>query len=201
MDRKSGQIEYLQSFIKFCYADLDTARDKPFIFWAKVLNKIELKYRVYEGFDRLDELFDNWDWVVETQKDLRYGLNWVCDNIEIDWLFRMKIPYNFKKGRDLEKRDKVFVFEPNKHSIPKLSVDICAPKKDSFGDETTQTVNLSIYFIDFFKALDHFPTSSLKRCPQCDKIFFNPTNRKKIYCSYRCQNTAAVRRLRKRREK
>ena len=51
--------------------------------------------------------------------------------------------------------------------------------------------------VNFFEALKGFPTSSLSRCPHCENVFFNPTKRKKIYCSPRCQNTAGVQRVRK----
>jgi len=57
-------------------------------------------------------------------------------------------------------------------------------------------LELSYAFISILNALSRFPRSSLKRCPNCDKIFFEPTKPKKIYCSQRCQNTYAARRYR-----
>jgi hypothetical protein len=42
-------------------------------------------------------------------------------------------------------------------------------------------------FIEFIKAIDGAEISRLKKCGKCERIFFQPSARPKIYCSTRCR--------------
>jgi len=53
----------------------------------------------------------------------------------------------------------------------------------------------------FLRSLDGIPMKGICRCPICNNFFVNATYREKIYCSSKCQNTAANKRLRERKKK
>ncbi|RLC10089.1 MAG: hypothetical protein DRI57_20950 [Deltaproteobacteria bacterium] len=53
----------------------------------------------------------------------------------------------------------------------------------------------------FLRYLDGIPRKGICRCPICSNFFVNASYRDKIYCSSKCQNTAANKRLRDRKKK
>jgi hypothetical protein len=48
-------------------------------------------------------------------------------------------------------------------------------------------------FLKILRLLDGFPAHAIRRCPGCERFFFNPTKREKTFCGNRCMwrvNTA-----------
>jgi len=199
MDRQI-KMEYISNFFDFCYADLEnltidqkgdwiqhaayslwvySVRGEPFLYMPKDSDKEQMWHQVEE---LQADLIDDIEWLY---RYISEGKRYYCQ-IDISHRFSRGIRDVFNLAIEAERKSgimvKVFEYEDTKH-------------QKAFDEK-----EIHVIFSYIFEALDGFGVSSLFRCPNCGKISFNPTKREKKYCSPKCQNAAAVQRLRKKKE-
>lgn len=142
-----------------------------------------------------DSLSDSWLYIVrENQAEWRTKLNWLVDHLDKGLLLYLTAPVNFSWG---PREDDPFIYGPPYGLSFQYHFEALVFEQPvAAGSEPIERVQMPFYVIMLFEALHVFPKTALLRCPHCQRVFFNPTRRKKKYCSLRCQNTAAVQRLR-----
>jgi len=197
MKTKTDRLFYIGVFIEFCQSDLTNPSPKEKIDCIIMLQ--EFLFRPYFAFpNALEPTDEEWLEVLSVQQELLDFLNWMTDNLEEKWELHFMAPSTLEwaggKGPDS-------VFRRRPSTVRRL---LERKLRIRFFSETgkpgSESNSVPWGVMNFFEALEGLSTSSLARCPHCEKIFFNPTKRKKIYCSPLCQNTAGVQRLRKKRK-
>ena len=143
----------------------------------------------------LESTAKDWLKVLSVQQELLKFLNWITDHLEegVEVDYMPPITFGCAPGKS-----------PNNFFFQRPSTDrwMLGKKLDIRVKKPLQNaIHVHWSVLNFIEALKKFPTSSLSRCPHCGNVFFNPTKRKKIYCSSLCQNTAGVQRLRKKQKK
>lgn len=200
MDRQL-KIEYIQDLLGFCYTDLENLTMKQKTSWLS--NLVNLLTISFARDVRLDQLLfadrieeQEWDAVKELQKELCLDIEWICSYL-IDrktYSFTLDVPYRFT----LMPNDKYRFFSESKREG--VDVKVFGEVEGYRHGQLLQQKKINSCFTYLLEAVDGFGISSLLKCPNCSKLFFNPTKRKKKYCSPQCQNAAAVQRLRKKKE-
>lgn len=198
MKTKTDRLFYLRVFIEFCQSDLTNPTPKEKFDRIIMLQKFLLPpyFAVRNALEPTDE---EWLEVLSVQQELLDFLNWMTDNLEEKWELDFMAPSTFAWAGG-KRPNSVFLHHPSTDRWfrdKKLTIRYVSGS----GKPKPKTVSLPWGVVSFFEALKEFPTSSLLRCPHCGNVFFNPTKRKKVYCSSLCQNTAGVQRLRKKRKK
>ena len=198
METKIESTIYLEEFIEFCQSDLTDPSSLERRKWiASLQTKLFYPYffvrNVSESADK------EWSKILSIQQELLGFLNWITDHLENEGELHFMAPSAFAWAGG-SRPDSVFSHSPSTARWfleKKLTIRyIFGP-----GKQKPKSISLPWGVVNFFEALKGFPKSSLSRCPHCGKVFFNPTKRKKIYCSPLCQNTAGVQRLRKKQKK
>jgi CGNR zinc finger protein len=197
MKAENKNTEYIKMFIEFANTDLKNLSSFEKMRWAWDLQEklFYPSFYIKSFFRDINEVSDDdWKKILSIQEKAIRLLNRILDNKDQEIVLHYEAPTTFAwGGKDSEGR---FYHRPTAirrmyHEELTLSVH----KGDSFtGDGALKIIP---GFVNLLEALKGFPTSSLLVCPHCKKIFFNPTKRKKRYCSSRCQNNAAVNRIRK----
>jgi len=197
METKIESIRYLEEFIEFCQSDLKNPSSIGKEKWIKSLTTLLYPYffvrNVLESTDK------DWLEILSVQQELLDFLNWVTDHLEEERELHFMAPSVFAWAGG-KRANSVFSQSPSTARWfleKKLQIRYVSGS----GKQEPKPPGPPWGVVNFFEALKGFPTSSLSRCPHCGKVFFNPTKRKKVYCSSLCQNTAGVQRLRKKRKK
>ena len=68
--------------------------------------------------------------------------------------------------------------------------------EDGFPADFIQEMETCEEFIALANAMIDVPIEMIKRCENCENVFIQTTKREKRFCTTRCQNTAAVRKMR-----
>lgn len=103
--------------------------------------------------------------------------------------------FNVEVGFSCLNSDDDFVLTiPSLETTEDLNVDFLKWEtvNDDFEETKLGTLQTQAAFGTFLMALSSFPKQSIKRCPHCEKVFFNPTNLRKRYCSTKCQKIASA---------
>lgn len=197
---KFTNIEYIESFLEFCQADLDTVLIADKLHWGQIFYQL-----FYDGTPCLDTDFlarfcdEHWNDIETAQENIFSDLNRLLANWKANYAIRILQPADltcenekFNFGYFLDYYDSPFYVE---NIFKEIDIEIWNPNLDPHENPIDQeTINR--VFLSFFKSIDGFSTDSIKRCQLCNSIFFNSAKRIKLYCSPKCQNTAAVKRLR-----
>jgi hypothetical protein len=195
---KAEKIKFIQYVIDFCALDLtkitppSDSQTDLFRFIYNSIPDVPLG-----SIMEMHLPVSDWSLFISGQKQLRDFLNWFVDLGVESFRFEFEVPYYFSGGTS-DLIDRTFLYTTSfwdsgdKPKTLKLKAKI--NKKD---EVEKKIISLPIGVVNFLQALDELQVDSLLRCLNCNNIFFNPTRRKKKYCSLRCQNTAAVQRLRK----
>ena len=193
MENKIESTRYLEEFIEFCQSDLKNPSSIEKVKWIKSLET--LLYPRFFVLNVLEPTDKDWSKVLSVQQELLEFLNWIVNHLGEEGELHFMAPFAF--GWATGKRPNSFFLQrPStaRWMMPSKKLEIRVSKPPQSAIQVHWGV------VNFFEALKRFPTSSLSRCPHCGNVFFNPTKRKKIYCSPLCQNTAGVQRLRKKRK-
>lgn len=201
--RTENKIRFIKRYIDFCYADFEneTIENQNFLFSEiKCMSfGINFTFSMEEFGSPTDE---EWEFLKECQKDLKKFLFWLFDSLNHSLKLIFKLPSYFTSGYV---RDKTYKFEISsslgyidsnlqfrmERNYLEVLANFSAPPK------TPERIEIPWIGIELLKAFDGFPNNSLLRCQKCEKIFFNHTKRKQVYCSPKCRNLAGVHRIRK----
>ena len=197
MNTRSEKAEFLRRFLKYCYApDLDRLTPVERSLMLKELSGPIMVIGTNDLLLPLEHFPDleggHWRRDLEqTRKSIVEALDWIFEKIDENFALRLNVPYFFLKAMDK------FFFDIETMFLERL-VQANAYRQSTYPpEEPAQTKMVHLAFVKFLESLSDFPQTSLFRCPQCMKISFNPTKRKKTYCSKECQNSAGVERFRK----
>lgn len=198
MKDKNLKIKFIQGFIDFCNADLDNLTITEKTWWAeKFIKLLDFDFDRYFHISEAGEVLENdWNMIKDIQKKVSEDLDWVYKQFQQkDMYIQTNIPRRFSPAM----RDNHFGFYESWNINESITATAYWDIEFGSGDsEISESKKIHFGFNKLFEALEGFKLITLAQCPICKKIFFNPTDRFKIYCKSRCQNTAAVRRLRER---
>jgi hypothetical protein len=202
-DEMIPKADFINRLIEFAQADLNNISIMEKRKWFN--EKAVIIGGLYTDIFYLEEVSqteEGWAQVVRFQQEWLACLNWLVDHLNEELQVELLVPNVF--GWGVAEESGAFQYDNwsdrggEKQNIGKVQKQFMftdKARKDHRIEEIVFPPGASY----FFEALDGFPTSSLLRCSHCEKIFFNPSKRKKVYCSPHCQNAAGVQRLRKRR--
>ena len=195
MKNNTEKAEFIRRFLEFCYIpNLDQLNPlerslilKDLSGAMMVIGIREFPFPIDHGQGPEESL---WRYIEEERKSIVKALDWLFEKIENNFNLRLNVPYFFVTacGRFLFDIETMFGEDVEANAYRQST---------SPPDEPAQTKMVHLAFVKFLESLSDFPQTSLFRCPRCEKISFNPTKRKKTYCSKDCQNSAGVERFRK----
>jgi hypothetical protein len=199
---KLSNVEYVNGFLDLCQADFgsDLIADK--LKWAQIMHQIFYDGEPCSDVDYLARFCDErWSDIELVSENLLSDLYEILENCKSELRIKIMQPADitceeghFRFGYLLDYLEDPFY----KNSLFKeIEIEIWDPHEDE-RDNPLDRKQMNRAFLTLFKKLDGFSIESIRRCPQCNRLFFNASKRSKTYCSSRCQNTAAVTRLRKR---
>ena len=179
--RLLGQYKAIPNVLKFEYIKNRHFPDDRLVH-GKITNIQEAFMSMYDylGAEVPDDVKKDLLPVVEDQKRFR---EFVCDI-----LTKMHEPkYTDKDLASGRQSDilKLSVIETDEGNCFEIR------KKPIIEDEIDTVKN------DFMTCLDGVPVTSIKRCPECDNWFYQPTKKEKIYCNNRCASRYIVRKKRR----
>lgn len=210
------QLENLNKILELIQVDVEelTAKERiSFLIRANVLGT---------NYEAISPLFENivshnspklnsqflasvskefWNHVVSRLRSIRNFLDWLSNHLHkccrIEYKVNQLLTWNKEGG-----------FSNREFDYPELSFSVKAyelgktllPDGESTPGKLLKEFTLGGEFYALAKALNGVLVSDIKRCEnkKCKKIFVQVTKREKRFCSTRCQNTMAVRRLRSR---
>ena len=213
MSEREEKIKFIESLLDFISADLSNPslreKTKWLLFLVRLMGPIGATVTHYGYPVNLSSGTPDEDWSVmlAVQESWNAAVHWLVTSIEVDKAEAAAIYYeipryftwgpsnefNFShhihpyfEAKFLEARvyDRESLNNPDFYSG---ALDELHYKKHTFPPG----------FLSFLEALSGFPSASLKSCLHCHKIFFAPTNLRKIYCSPHCQKVASVYRSRR----
>jgi len=210
MDNK---IDYIQLVIDYSNMDLDekaSLQTKAKVAniaadviggWTSVRARMSKMEEILGRYPLSDK---EWNDLIAFQKAWGDALNWIVDRTKAPWQLELNIPVIFCWGGDELDGGDHFVYGPSPFNedieVVAEAYDLTSIPGKVFYGELPENHKEEKKFpkgaLSFFGALSGFPASSLLRCPHCENVFFNPTKRKRVYCSPSCQKTAGVRRVR-----
>lgn len=144
-----------------------------------------------------------WTALTASLVSLREFLLWLKDNLRKEFVsisFDLRIALEWTEGgkfavsERVNQGDTVFTFQarvnPHSEEEPEERISVSEEKEFQVFDGS--------YFLTLVRAYDGIPLNYLKICDndKCGKLFVQTSEREKRFCSQRCQNTVAVRRLR-----
>jgi len=195
---RSDKIEFVEGILDFCHTDLESlSPPEKTLLTRNLLGFFGLpdpgQFWNSDESDLVPEPVQAWKPLKDEQSQILNDLDWIYDKIKrkTGIGIRVKIPYSFSQYRDK------FMFSPEYLlGFGEVIEASAIGTKDSLERRELHPAS-----VRFLECLVDFPCISLSRCPHCKRIFFNPTKRKKTYCSQSCQNFAGVQRYRKKKEK
>jgi hypothetical protein len=126
------------------------------------------------------------------QAEIKTFLRWLFENLDTDRYLEFKI------GCQFSWHSKFVLHQSQKDHHP-VKATVCAYSGAMPGAPVSK-ISFPGFFFKLMVALSGFPKGTLGRCERCGKIFFNATNRRKIYCGVRCQTADAVDRARQKKK-
>jgi len=190
------KAEFVARVVEFAQADMSNISIMEKTKWAEDMASIIVNdRRGVHYLPRDPQKEEEWTTVIEFQQAWLKCLNWLLDNQEEDWLLSYDVEYIFSWGAMQHKGYFTSSARPGETEINAwtCSLDVGLVKRGYPNELMAFPPGAH----NFFEALSDFSTSSLMRCLHCKRIFFNPTKRKKIYCSQPCQNAEGMQRYRK----
>lgn len=192
MDKKT-KTQIIQTVVSFVKTDLQVATTPEL---ANLVRNLENFLKT--GIDQPDPSKKNMH-IRKVQEQWRRFVSWLCDS-EGQWQLEFTQRQVFSLGGE----EGIFFlglpFGEESFTIKAYDMDKLAGRTfegDKSVEYTFEKIEAPAGGRVFLEALSGFPRSSLRRCPHCNEIFFNPTNRRMIYCSARCRSTAGGRRMRR----
>lgn len=191
--------EFVERVVEFAQAEMSNISMMEKTKWAEYMARIivgEQKGMYYYPKDPSKE--EEWEEVIAFQQEWLKCLNWLVDKLDAEWMLSYRVPYIFSWGAMQNKG-----YFTSLALLGEEEMEVRVHRWEPKGYEPNYPHEKMVFppgAHSFFVALSHFSTSSLMRCLHCTRIFFNPTKRKKIYCSQPCQNAEGMRRFRKKKE-
>lgn len=198
-----SNADLINEFIRFCYEELKEAAltdrlNQQFEYLNRVLSEKTT------GMAPIGQ--DPWEVYLKYQKECHTFLEWFYDNRYTDIFLVYNLPNAFMMaGREKAKSfflssydgspERADLFQ-NTFDMERLGQEIPITIFNRNDDTKPWRKAFPRSSVAFLNAIANYPVESLIRCPECKKIFFNPTKRKKKFCTLRCQNLAAVHRMR-----
>jgi hypothetical protein len=186
--------EVVRSFIKFAYADLGDESNRKWLtdfgVTLGVISPGDLpQYRAFVS--QQGRRLQPYDLKVlgHLQKETLRSLEWIVDRLNDDLHLEFDIEHSFMWGSS---------FAYGSFLGRKIIKATILKGSGAMMGRRVGEIEFPAYFREFFRGIDGFPKSALKRCVRCRTIFFNPTKRPKNYCSQQCQHAEAVKRIRTR---
>lgn len=192
MKNRDNKIKFIQGYIDFAHANFSALTETELGWWYDKLSDV-LGFADWRGSQNsLEEM-------IELQCNIRETLYWLYDKFKMDNLYlQVNVPrcFSLHQYNNGELED-VFDYTDFFWLDESITINVYTISTPIFNNETALESRKADQSINsFLQTISNFPTSSLLKCKNCSKIIFNPTKRKKVFCSERCQNTAAVRRHR-----
>jgi hypothetical protein len=131
--------------------------------------------------------------IKELQASVRSFLEWLSQNLDRNLQLEFSIKCDLVWQANL-------AFRHHSGDDPAVSTSIREAGGAMLGRIEERRVSFPSYMLRFLVALDEKEKSAFGNCARCGRLFFNDTNRRKLYCGLRCQNADAVDRARMKRK-
>jgi hypothetical protein len=197
----STASEVINGFIEFAYADPDGEAGLMKLLALGIdLRIIQPESGLFRalagprpkagGKQQSDQLSVATSEMKEIQAAIRSFLELLSQNLDKDLQFEFQIGCNFIWQPELVFRH---------HSGESGAVTATIREAGATGRDEGR-VAFPSYMLRFLVALDEKRKSAFGHCSRCGRLFFNDTNRRKLYCGLRCQNADAVDKARMKRK-
>jgi hypothetical protein len=181
-----GKKEVIKTIIDFIQIDFSYLPPSERTAWKDQLIPMVLK--VYQN---------KWKDFISFRDEWKQAIEWIVDRRENVWFMTFPVNHTFSWGGN-EDAPLVHAITSNlaKERTARVYETINTGQDIQTLDRGNLTIPLSWEI--FTDAISDFPRFSLRRCNNrdCGTIFFNPSKRKKIYCSTTCRQYAATKRFR-----
>jgi hypothetical protein len=131
--------------------------------------------------------------IQELQASVRSFMEWLSQSLGRNLQLEFSIKCDLAWQANL-------VFRHHSGDEPAVSASVREAGGAMLGRIDEMRVRFPSYMLRFLVALDEKEKSAFGNCARCGRIFFNDTNRRKLYCGLRCQNADAVDRARMKRK-
>lgn len=187
MRKREDKIQFIKGFLDCCYADLgNVATEVDKKYWANQFSTMGFRIKNDRNLHRPEEiLISDWKLIRDTHQEMKEHLEWFIENFQEGVSISVDVPFILSTIRD------EFNFSLFKSLLTSDSIALSLRQ-----DEKEETQEVLFPFFKFIQSLHGFSRNSLIKCPECDRIFFNPSKRAMKYCSPKCRSNAGVQRFR-----
>lgn len=139
--------------------------------------------------------YHEWKDFISFRDEWKRVIEWIVDRHENVWFMTFSVNHTFSWGGN---ENAPLIYAINHSLWRKRTARVYETIVTGTDIQTVDRGNLVIpqSWEIFTDAICNFPRFSLRRCHNCGTIFFNPSKRKKTYCSTTCRQYAATQRYR-----